>query len=722
MANIKGGAKNDILNGTAFADRMQGLGGHDILRGYGGNDQLDGGNGDDRLIGGAGSDTLDGGGGVDTADYSDRTTRVEVTFSSPTQNSYGSGTAREYDAAGNLVGTDTLTGIENVTGGSGNDYIWGDGAANVLQGGAGDDEIVGYSGNDRIEGGAGDDLLDGGWDQDIIDGGEGIDTFFFALSPFQSLNLDLVTGRVHWTGDNPSLYDTLISIENARGTANDDTLRGDDGANILYGIRGSDLIEGRGGDDWLVGDWIAEQTIPGNDTLIGGDGGDWLQGGVGNDLLTGGAGADRFLFGAAGGTDTITDFENGTDQIALYDGLSISRWSSADANGDGIGDSVATLSDGGSIIFLGHSAPPTSVTDGGAVMQLGGPPPDPNVATRPVVALQPVTAAQAQSEISSMTMEGTMGRPVGGKITIKGTRDADDIAVVATGVMVNGTLKSYSEEQIAAGFILKADAGNDTVVGGPGPDEIDGGAGNDRITGGDGLDKLFGGAGNDQLIDNDQLVVDSDPNDGIDPNANRGAIFDGGRGIDTIDFSGSPVAVGIDLSGVAFLGIAVQVVNGTHQVHWESSISGRITGVENLVGSEFNDFLVGNQYDNVIRGGAGDDIIWGGGMSASNDQLLGEIGNDLLYGGVGDDFLTGGAGNDVFAFDGTVANGRDVIFDYTPGEDVVRFDYMSQSPTWSQTSYDGIDSLLGTYQDGSSSITLVGITDASLVTMQFSNG
>ena len=40
-------------------------------------------------------------------------------------------------------GTDTLSSIENLTGGSGNDTLTGNGSDNVLTGGAGDDTLAG---------------------------------------------------------------------------------------------------------------------------------------------------------------------------------------------------------------------------------------------------------------------------------------------------------------------------------------------------------------------------------------------------------------------------------------------------------------------------------------------------------------------------------------------------------------------------------------------------
>ncbi|MCS4534721.1 Ig-like domain-containing protein, partial [Neisseria montereyensis] len=58
------------------------------------------------------------------------------------------------------------------------------------------------------------------------------------------------------------------------------------------------------------------------------------------------------------------------------------------------------------------------------------------------------------------------------------------------------------------------------------------------------------------------------------------------------------------------------------------------TQIENLIGSEHNDYLAGNKAGNNIDGGAGNDIIDGG---AGDDYLDGGKGADTLSGGIGDD-------------------------------------------------------------------------------------
>ena len=51
------------------------------------------------------------------------------------------------------------TTIENATGGSARDLLWGNDAANVLKGLGGNDVLKGFGGNDELWGGAGDDTF-----------------------------------------------------------------------------------------------------------------------------------------------------------------------------------------------------------------------------------------------------------------------------------------------------------------------------------------------------------------------------------------------------------------------------------------------------------------------------------------------------------------------------------------------------------------------------------
>ena len=137
--------------GTPGPDTLTGTAGPDVLCGYGGNDVL---------LGKGGNDVLIGGPGQDTASYA------------------GAGTAITANLGTWIVtgqGSDTLEGMERVTGGLKADTITGDAAANTLSGGAGRDTLNGGGGADSLAGGEGNDVLNGGAGNDTLNGGPGTD-------------------------------------------------------------------------------------------------------------------------------------------------------------------------------------------------------------------------------------------------------------------------------------------------------------------------------------------------------------------------------------------------------------------------------------------------------------------------------------------------------------------------------------------------------------------
>ncbi|KAK0329901.1 hypothetical protein LTR94_034901, partial [Friedmanniomyces endolithicus] len=72
----------------------------------------------------------------------------------------------------------------------------------------------------------------------------------------------------------------------------------------------------------------------------------------------------------------------------------------------------------------------------------------------------------------------------------------------------------------------------------------------------------------------------------------------GGEGTDTASYAASSAAVTAYLDGTAGTGADAQ--------------GDTLSGIENLVGSAFDDTLVGDDQDNVLTGGAGADRIDGG--------------------------------------------------------------------------------------------------------------
>lgn len=169
-----GNAHANQIIGNAGDNVIEGKGGADDLRGGDGNDFLRGGVGDDFLIGGAGDDTIHGGQGNDTLDYLGETASITVDLVAGI-------------AWGDDIGYDVISGIEAVTAGEGNDTVWGNAAANLIQAGGG---------NDWIDGGAGNDTLRGDLGRDTLTGGAGLDDFVFmsvAESGFGNGVRDIIT-------------------------------------------------------------------------------------------------------------------------------------------------------------------------------------------------------------------------------------------------------------------------------------------------------------------------------------------------------------------------------------------------------------------------------------------------------------------------------------------------------------------------------------------------
>jgi Ca2+-binding RTX toxin-like protein len=169
-----------------------------------------------------------------------------------------------------------------------------------LRGTPGKDTIRGLAGFDEILGEGGNDLLIGGADPDLIDGGAGVDAASYEGSP-QGVLLSLLN---RLSGGGEAEGDTLVGVENLKGSAHDDDLTGDNRANRIDGLAGEDFIFAKGG----------------NDKVFGGDEADFIFSGAGFDEVTGGGGADRFILSEEDDRrDVIKDFSRGEgDKIMLF--------------------------------------------------------------------------------------------------------------------------------------------------------------------------------------------------------------------------------------------------------------------------------------------------------------------------------------------------------------------------------------------------------------------
>ena len=194
-----------------------------------------------------------------------RTQGITVTFTAQ-----GTGTVTSDENDGE---EDIFTGIE---------AVYGTARADKFTGAAGYQRFRGFAGNDTFDGGEGDDEVDYRSDAAEVAGQAGI--------TIDLSNVD-EEGKVTVAGANGDV-DTLISIEQIRGTRNDDDITGTNGGNRLRGDAGDDELNGRGGDDRLEGGngddtwWAAPAT-----TCSFGDAGDdtaeWLA--AGWDTLNGGS-------------------------------------------------------------------------------------------------------------------------------------------------------------------------------------------------------------------------------------------------------------------------------------------------------------------------------------------------------------------------------------------------------------------------------------------------
>ena len=268
------------LQGNNTDEQLVAGAGNDILNGDGGNDVLNGGEGNDMLSGGAGNDT---------ASYIGAAAGVSAYLN--------------WGVATGGAGKDTLSGLENLTGGDFADRLVGDAGANVLTGGAGNDILKGKGGLDSYFGGDGNDKMIGGAQTDTMDGGAG-DDILIGLAGDD--NLLGVAGNDHiYGGQGDDVVDGGAGNDVLRGNIGNDTINGGTGTDVLRGGNGADVMDGGAGNDYLYGE----------------NGNDKLYGGIGNDSLTGGAGIDEFIYksGAGNSFDRVKDFENGTDRIDLTD-------------------------------------------------------------------------------------------------------------------------------------------------------------------------------------------------------------------------------------------------------------------------------------------------------------------------------------------------------------------------------------------------------------------
>ncbi|WP_319774073.1 DUF5801 repeats-in-toxin domain-containing protein [Breoghania sp.] len=653
---LNGGGGNDIIRGGGGNDTLLGGDGNDRIGGKAGDDTIIGGAGNDRIWGDAGDDTIiwnvgDGDDHIVGGTHASLGDRLIVNATAPgqtitvsTPGSYGTGftvavgselvqvdsveeLTVDFTAGSGtlvLVGDFASSGIAvstiTVEGGDATDIIDGSGMVHsvpgsdvriVAHGNDGDDTLIGGVGDDMLYGDGDNDVLSGGRGVNTLDGGAGTDTADYsneASGAYIRLDAgwktDLSNKAMGWVPLNDAIaagtveHDKLIDIENVTGTAYNDLITGNSGANVIKGGGGNDRLGGLGGNDTVIGG-------EGNDKLFGDGGNDTLEGGEGNDTLTGGTGFN------------VLDGGDGVDKV--------------DYSGEGEGIYVR-LDQGWGTDLSNKALGWTDLTNGIAANTI-----------------------EHDDLISIENVEGTdftdniVGN--GGDNVIMGLDGADYLS----GLGGNDTILGGDGNDLIVGG-----AGADTIDGGAGNDRINWsvGEGADTIDGGSDTDtlRLFSTAAGQTITLGATLGV---PGFTVESGGETVTVTDVEEV--TVDFtagSGSLMMTGdFASSGINFSTIHVEggagddVVDGSAMVHSSGSSDVRI--VAN--GNDGNDILRGGVGNDLLSGGAGNDVLSG---NDGDDTLDGGAGSDRISGGAGADTMIGGEGDDLFFIDG----GNDAVY------------------------------------------------------------
>ena len=576
------------------------------------------------------------------------------------------------------AGADLIVGgddIDRLDGGDGND---------TLRGGAGDDDLIGRTGNNVLFGGAGDDGLSGGHGNDSVDGGADTDTLIMGL-PIGDYAFSRV-GAVVTITDNQGAegdgIDTITNVEllsdaagtvfnlilDGNGTAAQDVLVGDGGANTINGGGANDIVFAGGGNDRIVlaigsgtdtvngGEGIDTVVFTGDatDEAISGAGGVLtrgglavgqttgieifdLTGGLGLDTLTGADGADRFNWtvgdGAdsvigGGGIDVLAITGNGSDESYDLSGAAVTRTVGLDpaaivANTSGVESFVVNAGSGADTIISGAGS---DTIDGGTTGAI----PNAEDAIRDVVVY---AGALADYTINRTAASTTVTHIASGAVDtvtrVETLRFADqDFLLVntpATGtVTISDTTPTEGQEITLTAAIVD--------VNGLGTPSYQWQRSTDNGT----------TWGNILLNATSQTYTPTIIDRGVLLRA-QVSFTDGFGYAETVN-SAATAVVGTNQQAVAFV---LQTLNG-------NAGADVLQGQSGLFGFGANDTLNGNAGDDSLTGAGGNDQLNG---AADNDSLSGGAGTDQLNGGAGLDTIVGGTGNDTIV----AGTGNDTI-------------------------------------------------------------
>lgn len=638
--------------------------------------------GDDLVVAGANRNLFVVGPGADTLTGSDNEGDELDYWESP------AGITLSLDASGSgtvLDGwgfVDSFSGIEEVRGTNFDDDISLGTAEGDAIGYAGDDILRSGGDRDDLVGGQGDDTLDGTigartearYDREADDGGN------------QAVVVNLTTGVAT---DSFGHTDTLIGIEEVRGTALADRLTGNSHANELRGEEGNDTLLGGAGDDRLRGG-------DGNDTLIGGDGenslyggngddrldargtdvdgwGDWLKPGFGNDTVLGSLehwnndeGSDISYDDLSGfGGVAITVGNDGTGTVVSRSDASVNDTFTYIHFFAGSDDSDHMVSNATEDRFQGWRGEGGNDTMEGGVgydsIEYYWEAEDREDATPVTVNFDTGLATDSFGDTDTFSgMERVHGTHLADTFFGTDNQDYVNYQGLAGDDTVNGHVTGYDfldysrDSGRGGGNGITARLQDGTVIDGFGDtdvvshidgirgtnldDDIEGNGkdndlrdlgGNDTVYGFGGDDEFHGGNGDDKYYGgagNDTLIGGS-----------GGDYFDGGTGRDKVFY---------DLTSQTpqSLTFTFDMASGQFTNSINASLNDVYVNVEDLeIRGDFDATVRGNGSDNQIIFTDGDTRLHGRG---GDDELRAGAGQDTLDGGAGADVLDGGTGLD----------------------------------------------------------------------------
>ncbi len=287
----------------------------------------------------------------------------------------------------------------------------------------------------------------------------------------------------------------------------------------------------------------------------------------------------------------------------------------------------------------------------------------------------------------------------------------DELVVNGLGGNDRIELGKIRRPQFGAPIVVHGGAGNDTIVGSYGDDELYGDAGADSLDGGIGEDILVGDAADKGFVGGggvDLLRVDGFAGtlratpDSITISGNKFTAAKGTfLGIAALDITGSNGADTIDLDAFPSHSVVVRGLGGNDTIRVNArrgfadggdgndSIANVFADVSenySLIGGPGKDALRTSAGSSVLDGGDGDDLLDGRGVAPNylsvgfsaydvggNNTIYGSDFSDFLSAGIGDDVIDGGPGSDYLigggGRDSLVGGGGDDTF-FADGDDL----------------------------------------------------